>query len=112
MMCLAADIFAIPWRKQIVLVGPKHSAEFWRMIAAAHAAYEPNKTVIHVDSTNVEEMRFWEENNSNIAVMGKNNYSEDRVVALVCQNFTCSPPISSPDSLLEKLSGKSSSFMK
>ncbi|KAI4341702.1 hypothetical protein MLD38_026394 [Melastoma candidum] len=109
LMCVGADMLAVPSKKQIVLVGPKHSAEFRWMIAAAHSTYEPNKTVIHIDVANADEMRFWEEMNSSIAAMGKHNYSPDRVVALVCQNFSCSPPISRPDSLVEKLSGKKSS---
>lgn len=45
LMCCAADMLTVPSRKQVVLVGHKASVEFENMLAAAHAAYEPNKTV-------------------------------------------------------------------
>ncbi|KAJ4828501.1 hypothetical protein Tsubulata_012466 [Turnera subulata] len=106
LMCCAADMFSVPSRKQVVLVGHKQSLEFDNMLAAAHANYDPNKTVIHIDPTNNEEMEIWEENNSKIALMAKNNLSPDKVVALVCQNFTCSPPVSDPKSLEVLLSKK------
>ncbi|OWM87215.1 spermatogenesis-associated protein 20 isoform X2 [Punica granatum] len=108
LMCCAADMLSVPSRKQVVLVGRKHSAEYETMLAAAHASYEPNKTVIHVDPTDPQEMKFWEENNSNIAQMAKSNSSgeDERAVALVCQNFTCSPPVTSPSALEELLSRK------
>lgn len=100
LMCCAADMLYVPSRKQVVLVGcNKSSDEFRNMLAASHDSYNPNKTVIHIDPTNAEEMRFWEEHNSNIALMAKNNYAPDKVVALICQNFTCSPPITDPLSL-------------
>ncbi|KAK3407380.1 hypothetical protein EUGRSUZ_K03449 [Eucalyptus grandis] len=107
LMCCAADMFSVPSRKQIVVIGRKDAQEFEKMLVAAHAEYEPNKTVIHIDPANSEEVQFWEEHNSNIALMAKNNAAEDRVVALVCQNFTCSPPITSATSLQAKLSPRS-----
>jgi uncharacterized protein YyaL (SSP411 family) len=55
--------------------------------------------VIHIDPTDNEEMEIWEDNNSNIALMARNNFAADKVVALVCQNFTCSPPVTDPKSL-------------
>lgn len=45
LMCCAADMLAIPSRKQVVIVGVKSSEEFESMVTAAHAAYDPNKTV-------------------------------------------------------------------
>lgn len=45
LMCCAADMLSVPSRKQIVLIGHKPSEEFEEMIAAAHALYEPNRTV-------------------------------------------------------------------
>lgn len=45
LMCCAADMLAFPTRKQVVLVGVKSSEEFENMVAAAHAAYDLNKTV-------------------------------------------------------------------
>lgn len=45
LMCCAADMLTSPSRKQVVLVGVKSSEEFENMVAAAHAAYDPNKTV-------------------------------------------------------------------
>ncbi|VFQ89942.1 unnamed protein product [Cuscuta campestris] len=96
LMCCAADMLLSisPRRKQIVLVGHKLSPEFDRMLAAAHASYDPNKTVIHIDPSDSDELRFWEENNEKIATMAKNNFVvRNKVVALVCQNFACSPPV-------------------
>lgn len=92
LMCCAADMLTVPSRKQVVVVGHKSSVEFEDILAAAHASYDPNKTVIHIDPSNTAEMEFWEEQNNNIAHMAKTNYAGDKVVALVCQNFTCSPP--------------------
>lgn len=45
LMCCAADMLSFPSRKQVVLVGHKSSSEHENMLAAAHATYEPNKTV-------------------------------------------------------------------
>ncbi|GAB4840937.1 hypothetical protein Ancab_021697 [Ancistrocladus abbreviatus] len=105
LMCCAADMLTVPSRKQVVIVGRKSSPQFESMLAAAQAtSYDPNKTVIHIDPTNTEEMKFWEQNNENIALMAKNNFASDKVVALACQNFTCSPPVSDPGSLRVLLS--------
>ncbi|XP_048228171.1 spermatogenesis-associated protein 20 isoform X2 [Ricinus communis] len=106
LMCCAADMISVPSRKQVVLVGHKPSSELDDMLAAAHESYDPNKTVIHIDPTNNEEMEFWADNNSNIALMAKNNFTADKVVAVVCQNFTCSPPVTDPKSLKALLSKK------
>ncbi|GAB2220281.1 hypothetical protein Drorol1_Dr00007925 [Drosera rotundifolia] len=94
LMCCAADMLTIPSRKQVVLVGRRDSEELQEMLAAAHASYDPNKTVIHIDPEDAGDMKFWEESNRNIALMAKNNFTSDKVVALVCQDFTCSPPLS------------------
>ena len=45
LMCFGADIFSVPSRKQVVLVGHKSSVEFDDMLAAAHSRYDPNRTV-------------------------------------------------------------------
>lgn len=45
LMCCAADMLAVPSRRQVVLVGHKPSSEFENMLVAAHALYDPNKTV-------------------------------------------------------------------
>lgn len=45
LMCCAADMLSVPSRKQVVLVGHKPSAEFENMLVAAHATFDPNKTV-------------------------------------------------------------------
>ncbi|KAL9247185.1 hypothetical protein vseg_020642 [Gypsophila vaccaria] len=107
LMCCAADMLTIPSRKQVVLVGNKASIQFDHMLAAAHATYDPNRTVIHIDPSDPEDTKFWETNNNKIMRMAKGGNSEDKVVALVCQNFTCKPPISNPDSLRALLSNKS-----
>ncbi|XP_075509390.1 uncharacterized protein LOC142545861 [Primulina tabacum] len=107
LMCCAADMLAVPSRKQVVLSGNKSSPEFDSMLASAHASYDPNKTVIHIDPLNAEDMGFWEDKNQKIAMMAKNNFASGKVVAIVCQNFTCSPPVHDPtalESLLLKIS--------
>ncbi|KAL1542665.1 dTMP kinase [Salvia divinorum] len=93
LMCCAADMHRVPSRKQVVVVGDKASEDFDKIFAAAHSSYNPNKTVIHIDPRDAEEMGFWKENNKKIAVMAKTNFVPDKVVALVCQNFACSPPV-------------------
>ena len=45
LMCCAADMFSVPSRKHVVLVGHKNSEQFETMVAAAHASYDPNRTV-------------------------------------------------------------------
>lgn len=65
--------------------------------------------VIHIDPADTEEMDFWEEHNNNNASMARNNFSADKVVALVCQNFSCSPPVTDPISLENLLLEKPSS---
>lgn len=55
--------------------------------------------MVHIDPTDTVEVEFWDENNANINLMAKSNFKEDKVVALVCQNFTCSPPVTEPSSL-------------
>lgn len=45
LMCCAADMLAVPSWKHVVLVGHKASSDFANMLAAAHASYDPNKTV-------------------------------------------------------------------
>ncbi|XP_047966732.1 spermatogenesis-associated protein 20-like isoform X1 [Salvia hispanica] len=103
LMCCGADLLGAPSRKQVVIVGDKASEEFDKMLAAAHSSYNPNKTVIHIDTRDAEEIGFWEENNEKIAGMGKSNSAADKVVALVCQNFTCSPPVHDPSLLISLL---------
>ncbi|GAB2281321.1 hypothetical protein Dimus_015919 [Dionaea muscipula] len=106
LMCCAAHMLTFPSRKQVVLVGAKSSKEFQNMLAAAHALYDPNKTVIHLDPSNDEELKFWEEMNPNVALMARNNLAHDKVAALVCQNFTCRPPVHDAASLQGLLSKK------
>ncbi|KAK7284684.1 hypothetical protein RJT34_19434 [Clitoria ternatea] len=109
LMCCAADMLHVPSRKQVVVVGERASKEFESMLFAAHALYDPNRTVIHIDPNNKEEMEFWEAHNSNIALMAKNNFTVNKVVALVCQNFTCSAPVTDQLSLEALLFQKPSS---
>ncbi|CAI8615056.1 unnamed protein product [Vicia faba] len=106
LMCCATDMLRVPSRKQVVVVGERTSEEFENMLAAAHTLYDPNRTVIHIDPNKKEDMEFWEVNNSNIALMAKNNSAVDKVVALVCQNFTCSAPVTDSSSLEALLSQK------
>lgn len=49
LMCCAADLISVPSRKQVVLVGHRESSEFDNMLAAAHALYDPNRTVSNTD---------------------------------------------------------------
>ncbi|XP_022899124.1 spermatogenesis-associated protein 20-like isoform X2 [Olea europaea var. sylvestris] len=104
LMCCAADMHSVSSHRQVVLVGCKPSAEFDSMLAAAHASYDPNRIVIHIDPSDDEERGFWEETNGNIAAMARSNFAADKVVALVCQNFTCSPPVGNPKTLESLLS--------
>ncbi|KAL8151421.1 hypothetical protein V2J09_021229, partial [Rumex salicifolius] len=106
LMCCAAQMLKLPSRKQVVLVGLRSSAPFEDMLSMVHASYDSNRTVIHVDPTCEEDMKFWEANNGNIALMANNNFSREKVTALVCQNFTCSPPVTDPGSLAALLSQK------
>ncbi|KAG8477663.1 hypothetical protein CXB51_027700 [Gossypium anomalum] len=132
LMCCAADMLSVPSRKQVVLVGHKPSEEFENMLAAAHASYDPNKTVITQDINNTFYLHYiqnltlssfnvtgnsyrsnkhsrdgiWETNNNKVALMARNNFAADKVVALVCQNFSCRSPVSSPKSLQHMLSNK------
>lgn len=99
LMCCAADMLFVPSRRQIVLVGPLHTAAFEDMISTAHASYDPHRTVIHLDPNNKEDTKFWEENNVDIANMAKGSPVADEVRAYVCQNFTCSAPVSDPKAL-------------
>lgn len=103
LMCCAADMLSVPSRKQVVLVGEKGSAEFQDMVVATFSSYDPNRTVIQIDPRNTEEMGFWEINNANIAQMAQNSPPEKPAVAHVCQDFKCSPPVTSPDALRELL---------
>ena len=132
LMCCAADMLSVPSRKQVVLVGDKGSAEFQDMVAAAFSSYDPNRTVrdewighticscyiylsllirthgsfiqvIQIDPRNAEEMGFWESNNANIAQMARSGPAEEPAVAHVCQEFKCSPPVTSPGALRELL---------
>ncbi|CAI0447667.1 unnamed protein product [Linum tenue] len=109
LMCCAADMCSLPHGTQVVLVGRRSSEEFENMLAAAHSSFDPNRNVMHIDPSDHEEMKVWEENNSNIAEMAKKNFSGDKVVGLVCQNFTCSPPVTDPRSLETLLSKKPAS---
>lgn len=99
LMCCAADMLFVPSRRQVVLVGPLHTAAFEDMISAAHASYDPNRTVIHLDPNNIEDVKFWQENNENFANIAKGSLAADKVLAYVCQNFTCSAPVADPEAL-------------
>ena len=46
LMCCAADMLRVLSRKQVVVVGERTSEDFESMLAAAHAVYDPNRTVI------------------------------------------------------------------
>ncbi|CAL1390440.1 unnamed protein product [Linum trigynum] len=109
LMCCAADMCSLPHGTQVVLVGRRSSKEFDDMLAAAHASFDPNRNVMHIDPSDHEEMKVWEQNYSSIAEMAKKNFSADKVVGLVCQNFTCSPPVTDPRSLETLLSKKPAS---
>ncbi|KAG6504986.1 hypothetical protein ZIOFF_037334 [Zingiber officinale] len=60
---------------------------------------EHKTEVIQIDPNNSEEMEFWEHYNPNIAEMAKGTPKDEPVVAHVCQNFACSPPVTSADGL-------------
>ena len=56
------------------------------------------KQVILIEANDDEEMEFWESHNENIAQMAKGS-PVGKAVALVCQNFACSAPVTDPKSL-------------
>ncbi|KAL8192031.1 hypothetical protein R6Q57_028152 [Mikania cordata] len=99
LMCCAADMLAIPSKKQVVLVGKKPSPKMEHMLVSVHASYDPNKIVIHIDPSDEEEMGFWMAKNPNVAAMAKSNFVTDNVVALVCRDFACKAPVMDPKSL-------------
>ena len=45
LMCCAADMLRVLSPKQVVVVGERNSVDFESLLAAAHASYDPNKTV-------------------------------------------------------------------
>nr|XP_043622701.1 spermatogenesis-associated protein 20 isoform X1 [Erigeron canadensis] len=104
LMCCAADMLSVPSKKQIVLVGKKASPDMESMLVSVHASYDPNKTVIHIDPSDEEEIGFWEEKNPNVAAMAKSNVRAENVVALVCKDFACKAPVTDPKSLEALLS--------
>lgn len=59
--------------------------------------------VIQIDPRNTEEMEFWDSNNANIAQMARSSPPGTQTVAHVCQDFKCSPPVTSPEALRELL---------
>ncbi|KAI7747682.1 hypothetical protein M8C21_029020, partial [Ambrosia artemisiifolia] len=73
LMCCAADMLAVPSKKQVVLVGMKSSPQMEHMLVSVHASYDPNKIVIHIDPSDEDEMGFWKEKNPNVAAMAKSN---------------------------------------
>ncbi|KAJ8510619.1 hypothetical protein OPV22_001053 [Ensete ventricosum] len=99
LMCCAANMLAVPSRKQVVLVGDKASTDFVDMVAAVFASYDPNRTVIQIDRSSREEMELWENCNPNVAQMAKGTVEDKKAVAYVCQDFVCSPPVTEPDAL-------------
>ncbi|KAF3340955.1 spermatogenesis-associated protein 20 [Carex littledalei] len=106
LMCCAADMFSVPSRKQIVLVGDKEAPQYKEMLATAFASYDPNRTVIQIDPKNAEAMDFWEKTNQNIAQMACGGPPDVPAVAHVCQNFKCSPIVTSSDGLENILNKK------
>jgi uncharacterized protein YyaL (SSP411 family) len=59
--------------------------------------------VIQIDPRNTEEMEFWDGNNANIAQIARSSPPGKPAVAHVCQDFKCSPPVTSPEALREML---------
>jgi len=59
--------------------------------------------VIQIDPRNTEEMEFWDCNNADIAQMARSSPLGEPAVAHVCQDFKCSPPVTSPGALRELL---------
>ncbi|XP_078158629.1 catalytics isoform X2 [Carex rostrata] len=106
LMCCAADMLSVPSRKQIVLVGDKEAPQYKEMLATAFASYDPNRTVIQIDPKNAEAMDFWEKTNQNIAQMACGGPPDVPAAAHVCQNFKCSPIVTSSDGLENILNKK------
>ncbi|KAK8947138.1 hypothetical protein KSP39_PZI007372 [Platanthera zijinensis] len=104
LMCCAADMFAVPSRRQVVLVGDKCSKEFKDMISIVYSSYDPFRTVIQIDPQDGDEMIFWESNNRNIFNMAKGSPPDKVAVAHVCQNFMCTAPVTDPVALSSLMS--------
>lgn len=99
LMCCAADMFAVPSRRQIVLVGDKSSKEIKEMVSIVYQSYDPFRSVIQIDPLDEEDMIFWEGNNKTIFHMAKSSPPDKVAVAHVCQNFVCNAPVADPAAL-------------
>lgn len=62
--------------------------------------------VIQIDLKDAETIEFWEKTNPNIAQMACSGPPDAPAVVHVCQNFTCSPPVTSADELKNVLNKK------
>lgn len=71
LMCCAADMLSLPYRQLVVLVRHNSCVEYDNMLAAAHASYNPNRTVVHIDTSDTQDMKFWEDRNRNLANLAK-----------------------------------------
>lgn len=106
LMCCAADLLAAPAKRQIVISGSRRTIEFESLITASHASFDTDRIIIPVDPNNREDTEFWEVHNPAVLSMAQKS-PEGRVVAYVCQNFTCHAPTSDPANLIQLLQNPS-----
>ncbi len=102
MLC-AADQYLHP-PTEIVLVGPRSCADVQRMVRALHEHFLPNKVVALADAEDDDPVasrrRPW---------AAVNAMQRGAATALVCSDFTCLPPLATPEALaqaLEKANGR------
>eukprot|EP00252_Welwitschia_mirabilis_P015079 TRINITY_DN33217_c0_g1_i1.p1 TRINITY_DN33217_c0_g1~~TRINITY_DN33217_c0_g1_i1.p1 ORF type:complete len:827 (+),score=171.94 TRINITY_DN33217_c0_g1_i1:212-2482(+) len=93
LMCCAADLLAVPTRKQIVIVGEKSSSAFKSLVTVCHATYDVDKAIFQIDLQNEQDVKFWSSHNPLVFSIAEKS-PKDRAVAHVCQNFVCYAPIS------------------
>lgn len=73
--------------------------DWFRFVVSLTSLHITKLQVIQIDRNSSEETEFWESYNSNIAEMAKGSPKDVPVVAHVCQNFVCRPPVTDADAL-------------
>lgn len=102
LMCCAADLLAVPSKRQIVIAGQKQSSQFQALLNACHESYDPDKIIIPIDPSNTEDQEFWQIHNPAVLAMAQSTPT-GKALAYVCQNFTCLAPVDTPSRLAELL---------
>eukprot|EP00898_Chlorokybus_atmophyticus_P003304 jgi/Chlat1/3975/Chrsp26S04040 len=96
-MCCALLQLASPTKRQIVVVGSPQDEGVLALLDAAHSVFEPDRSIIVVDTAHEPTVNFWKERNPHVISMAKQ--VDGQATAYVCQNFACQAPVTSPDKL-------------